>query len=217
VLAQHPTVREVVIVAREDMPSEKRLVAYAVCNRQSSEDRQESSPSPNELRRFLKEKLPDYMLPSAFVMLDALPLSPNGKVNRQTLPPPEGVRPELEAAYVMPQTELEQTIATVWQEILDLEKVGIHDNFFELGGHSLLAIKVNSRLREILKTDLSILEMFKYPTISSLGERLSHSQNTSSYFSKTDARTKPFKDGKARQKKRLHKMQSTRNIPGVEE
>jgi amino acid adenylation domain-containing protein len=217
VLAQHPTVREVVIVAREDMPSEKRLVAYAVCNRQSSEDRQESSPSPNELRRFLKEKLPDYMLPSAFVMLDALPLSPNGKVNRQTLPPPEGVRPELEAAYVMPQTELEQTIATVWQEILDLEKVGIHDNFFELGGHSLLAIKVNNRLREILKTDLSILEMFKYPTISSLGERLSHSQNTSSSFSETDARTKPFKNGKARQEKRLQKMQSTRKIPGVKE
>jgi amino acid adenylation domain-containing protein len=210
VLTQHSAVQASVIVVREDELSSKRLVAYVVFQ-------PEQSLATTELRCFLEEKLPNYMVPSVFVMLDALPLTPNGKVNRQALPPPEELRPESEAAYVTPQTELEQTIATVWQEVLDLEKVGIHDNFFELGGHSLLAIKVNSRLREILKTDLSILEMFKYPTISSLGERLSHSQNTSSYFSKTDARTKPFKDGKARQKKRLHKMQSTRNIPGVEE
>jgi amino acid adenylation domain-containing protein len=210
VLTQHSAVQASVIVVREDELSSKRLVAYVVFQ-------PEQSLATTELRCFLEEKLPNYMVPSVFVMLDALPLTPNGKVNRQALPPLEELRPESEAAYVTPQTELEQTIATVWQEVLDLEKVGIHDNFFELGGHSLLAIKVNSRLREILKTDLSILEMFKYPTISSLGERLSHSQNTSSYFSKTDARTKPFKDGKARQKKRLHKMQSTRNIPGVEE
>jgi amino acid adenylation domain-containing protein len=203
VLAQHLAVRETVVLAREAQPGDKQLVAYVVPNN-------EQTPTTSELRNFLLKQLPEYMVPSVFVILEALPLTPNGKVNRQALPAPEPLRPELEAAYVMPQTELEQTIATVWQKALNIENIGIHDNFFELGGHSLLLVKVNSQLREIFKTELPLLEMFRYPTISSLAEYFSRSQNQTSSFTETDIQTEKLAAGKALQKKRLQKMKSTK-------
>src|SRR5258707_7393144 len=113
------------------------------------------------------------MVPSAFVVLPALPLSPNGKVDVRALPAPERVRPELEAAYAAPKSELERIIAAVWLEALAVEKVGIHDNFFDLGGHSLLLAKVHARLREVLERDLSLVDLFKNPTVSSLAAALS--------------------------------------------
>jgi amino acid adenylation domain-containing protein len=169
VLAQHPAVRETVVVVREDTLSEKRLVAYLIPHGKSV-------PSVSELRRFLQGKLPSYMIPSAFVWLDAFPLLPNGKLDRWTLPAPDTARPELEGTYVAPRNQVEQTIRAIWQEVLHLEKVGVHDNFFDLGGHSLLIVRLHSKLREVLNAQLSIIDLFHYPTISSLSEYLSQEQ-----------------------------------------
>jgi amino acid adenylation domain-containing protein len=126
VLEQHEAVKEAVVMPREDIPGEKRLVAYLVPNGKQT-------PSVSLLRQYLKEKLPDYMVPNAFVMLEKFPLTPNGKVDRKALPSPTGLRPELESNYVAPQAEIDRTIAAIWQEVLRLEKIGIHDNFFQVG------------------------------------------------------------------------------------
>jgi amino acid adenylation domain-containing protein len=167
VLCQHEGVREAIVVARADAHGGNRLVAYVVGG-------EAGVPTAGELRRYLKNTLPEYMIPSAFVALDALPLTPNGKVDRRRLPETDdGARPELEEAYVAPRSTLERDITTVWQEVLGVEKVGVHDNFFNLGGHSLLIVQVNSRLREVLRAEVSIIDMFKYPTVSALAEHLS--------------------------------------------
>ncbi|MEP0859278.1 amino acid adenylation domain-containing protein [Trichocoleus sp. DQ-U1] len=168
VLLQHPQVRETVVLAREDMPNDRRLVAYVVPNH-------DAELSINELRDRLKQSLPEYMVPSAFVFLDTLPLTPNGKVNRRALPAPENQRLEL-AVYQPPQSEIEKTIATVWQTILNLEKVGIHDNFFDLGGHSLLMLQVNHKLRTVFNQEISVVTLFQNPTIYSLAQYLSRQQ-----------------------------------------
>lgn len=161
----HEAVRDAVVLAREDTPNDKRIVAYVVT--------QSPPPSTDELQSFLREKLPEYMLPSAFVMLDALPFLPNGKTDRARLPPPENLRPELQANYAAPGDELETTIASIWQEVLGLQKVGVHDNFFsDLGGHSLLVVQVVTKLREGLYPQLSFVDMFQFPTVYSLAEHL---------------------------------------------
>ena len=170
VLATHPQVQETTVIVREDIQSDKRLVAYVVPKTET--EPKAALPTVNELRSFLKSKLPDYMVPNAFVILKAMPLTPNGKVDRRNLPVPDHTtRPD--AAYVMPQTKVEQIIASVWQEMLHVEKVGIYDNFFELGGHSLLVVQVHHKLQEILGVKLSVVQMFQYPTIHSLSEHLS--------------------------------------------
>ncbi|MDB6024686.1 MAG: amino acid adenylation enzyme/thioester reductase family protein [Verrucomicrobiales bacterium] len=167
VLAQHPDVQQNVVVAREDVPGEKRLVAYIVPA--------EKPATPEELRRWLLESLPEYMLPSAFVQLEVFPLTPNGKVDRRALPAPDVARPELAATYEAPRTETEQIIVRIWQEVLNLEKIGIHDNFFELGGYSLLLVKVHSRLREAFSKPILMVEMFRYPTVDALAGFFSES------------------------------------------
>jgi amino acid adenylation domain-containing protein len=166
VLSGHEGVREAAVVARPDSHGGNRLVAYVV----ESEAR---AATTAELRRHLKDTLPEYMIPSAFVMLEALPLTPNGKVDRRRLPETDGARPELEEVYVAPRSKIERVMAGVWQEALKVTRVGVHDNFFNLGGHSLLLVQVHSRLREVLQTEVSIIEMFKYPTVSALAEHLS--------------------------------------------
>jgi acyl carrier protein len=141
------------------MPGDKRLVAYVVSD-------QESIPTPSELRSFLREKLPNYMVPSAFMFLDALPLTPNGKVDREALPAPDTVRPESRGPYVAPRTPIEEALAGIWAEVLRLKQVGIHDNFFELGGHSLLATQVISRVRAAFRVELPLGTIFKEPTVA---------------------------------------------------
>ena len=170
VLSQHPKVRECAILAKCD-----RLIAYAVLH-------PGETLTVSELRNYLAEKLPEYMVPSALVTLDEMPLTVNGKVERQALPAPESLRPELEIAYVAPQTELEQIIASIWQEVLHLEKVGIYDNFFDLGGHSLLIVQVHSRLQARLERNISMVEMFKYPTIELLAKHLSFNREEKPIF-----------------------------------
>jgi len=165
VLGQHEAVREVVVMPREDVPGEKRLVAYLVPN-------EKQTPSVSVLRQYLKEKLPEYMVPNAFVMLEKFPLTPNGKIDRKALPSPTGLRPELESTYVAPQAEIDRTIAAIWQEVLRLEKIGIHDNFFDVGGYSLLAIRVISRINKAFQVDLPLPSFFERPTISGLSQTI---------------------------------------------
>jgi amino acid adenylation domain-containing protein len=119
------------------------------------------------LRNFIRERLPDYMRPTVYVPLDALPITPNGKIDRLALPSPDNHRQDFNASYAAPRTELEAAITKVWQELLQVENVGIHDNFFDLGGHSMLMAQVRSRLREVINRDVSMVDMFKYPTIDS--------------------------------------------------
>jgi acyl carrier protein len=132
--------------------------------------------SVSELRRSLGDTLPDYMVPSSFVLLDELPLTPNGKVNRRALPEPSPLHQEAATIYVPPRTEMERIIAAIWQEVFRAEKLSVHSNFFDLGGHSLTLVRVHSMLHDRLHKEISMLDMFRYPTISSLSDYLSHEQ-----------------------------------------
>jgi surfactin family lipopeptide synthetase C len=168
VLIQHPDVKQVVVIAREDEPGNKYLVAYLISK--------DNHPSHGTLRTFLKEKLPDYMIPAVFVFLEELPLTPNGKINRRALPIPDTSQRNLEVNFVAPHTSTQQELAKIWTEILKLQQVGIHDNFFELGGHSLLATQVISRLREAFSLDFSLRYLFENPTIAELAEKVIEEQ-----------------------------------------
>lgn len=160
-LRQHPQVREVVVIAREDKLGDKRLVAYIV-------PRQNQGSSTSELRLFLRNKLPEYMVPSAFILLKNLPVTPNGKVDRLALPSPDTARPDIEDIFVAPRTPVEKQLTEIWSEVLRLERIGVHDNFFDLGGHSLLATQVVSRLRDAFEVDLALRDLFEKPTIADL-------------------------------------------------
>jgi amino acid adenylation domain-containing protein len=153
---------DAVVVVREDNTKNKFLVAYVVT-------KQQTPPSVSVLRGYLKDRLPDYMIPSTFVVLDAFPLSPNGKVDRRLLPvPEEDVRLRLDSRYVPPSTPIEEMLTIIWAEILEVEQVGIEDNFFELGGHSLLATRVISRIRDAFNVDIPLYHIFDSPTIAGL-------------------------------------------------
>ncbi|GAB1538394.1 hypothetical protein NUACC21_10540 [Scytonema sp. NUACC21] len=159
VLSQHPNVRQTAVIATQEMVGATRLVAYLVAH-------QQPAPSVGELRAFLKQKLPEYMTPSAFVVLDALPLTPNGKLDRKALPKPSW-QPELREGFVPPRTPIEETLANIWASVLGLEKVGIHDNFFELGGDSILSLQIIAKASGA-GVQLSAKQMFEYQTIAEL-------------------------------------------------
>lgn len=167
ILSQHPSIRETAVIVHENTPDDKRLIAYVVAKLEKIADTDTFS---GELRLFLKKKLPDYMVPATFTFLESLPLTPNGKVDRAALPRPDLKRTTV--TYLPPSNEIEQTITTIWQDVLHVDKVGIHDNFFDLGGHSLLLIQVQAKLREMCKNDVTIVDLFKYPTISALAHYL---------------------------------------------
>ncbi|HEX8708754.1 MAG TPA: amino acid adenylation domain-containing protein [Pyrinomonadaceae bacterium] len=192
VLASHEAVREAVAMVREDASGEKRLVAYVVAKRGQA-------ATVSELRRHLRESLPDYMLPSAFVMMDELPLSPNGKVERRALSEPDGARPVLEDAFVEPRGEMEQRIARVWETVLGIERVGVHDNFFDLGGHSLQMIRVQDKLREELERKLSIVELFQYPTVGALARHLTQEAGPEKSVAKIFDRARKRQESMTRQ------------------
>ncbi|MBD2385061.1 non-ribosomal peptide synthetase/type I polyketide synthase [Cylindrospermum sp. FACHB-282] len=164
VFGKHPGVQQAVILARvEEQSGDKRLVAYWVPVQTESAD----VPSPHELRQFLLEQLPDYMVPSALIKLESIPLTANGKVDRQALPVPEQDLSQ-DVDFIPPRTPTEQAIADIFATILQLESVGINNNFFELGGHSLLATQVISRLRETFQIDLPLISLFESPTVAGL-------------------------------------------------
>jgi amino acid adenylation domain-containing protein/thioester reductase-like protein len=160
-LRRHPAVREVLVVQREDTPGDRRLVAYLVAD-------ESPAPTPSELRGVLRQTLPDYLIPSAFVCLEAFPLSASGKVDRRALPAPDRSRPELERDFVAPRTELETALAGIWSDVLGIEHVGVHDDFFELGGHSLLAIQLLFRVRDAFAVDVSLPTLLQHPTVGEL-------------------------------------------------
>jgi amino acid adenylation domain-containing protein len=181
-LAKHPDIVQLAVIVREDVPGDKRLVAYIVPH-------QERIPTVNDLRDFLSQKLPQYMIPSAFVTLDSLPLTPNGKVDRkallavnmfstnekadqQTLPTPTIERLQLKTVYIKPQNETEKILTSIWQEVLKIDSIGIDDNFFELGGHSLLIAQLRNKISQVLGLQISIVEVFQYPTIQTLAKYL---------------------------------------------
>ena len=160
VLAKHPSVKEAVVTARKDISGNKSLVAYIVSH-------QEQASTIDELRHFLKQKLPDYMLPGAFVLLEALPLTPNGKVDRRALPTPE-ILPEIDDNFTAPRSPIEEILAAIWASVLGIKQVSINHNFFELGGHSLLATQVISRVREAFGVELPLHTLFEEPTVAGL-------------------------------------------------
>lgn len=171
-LSQHPAVQETVILLSNTQhltgtssPQDAYLVAYIVPVRGQS-------PAISDLRRFLREKLPDYMIPSAFVLLEAIPLTPRGKVDRQALPLPDRSQPELDKTMTAPRTPAEEKLSKIWAELLGFEQIGVYDNFFELGGHSLLATRLISRLREAFHIELALRLLFELPTVASLAKHI---------------------------------------------
>jgi acyl carrier protein len=188
-LQEHAAVHGAVVLVREDAPTdpslrlpaislapelvqgraEKRLVAYVIASR-------ESAPTTGELRAFLQHKLPEYMIPSAFVFLESLPLSLNGKTDHRSLPAPDFNRDTLGQTLVVPRSPNEEILAGIWTDVLKLDHVDIHDNFFDLGGHSLLAAQVNSRMREVFTIELPLRQLFEFPTIAQLAALISASE-----------------------------------------
>lgn len=194
-LAALPSVVEAAVMLREDTPGDKRLAAYVVV-------KPGPSPTISQQRASLKEMLPDYMLPSSLMVLNSMPLTPNGKIDYHALPAPENLHPQRAEDYVAPQTNLERIIATIWQDVLAVEKVGVRDNFFDLGGHSLLVVQVNSRLRKELQRDISLVEMFRYPSVSALANFLSRKQvETEPSFARVDERAKKARMAMSQQRR----------------
>ncbi|HEY0603237.1 MAG TPA: amino acid adenylation domain-containing protein [Herpetosiphonaceae bacterium] len=174
-LAQHPAVRSSCVIVREDLPGDRQLVAYVVGKNQEPGIKNQENESDGSrflvlgstLRAFLQQHLPEYMLPSAFVQLEQLPLTVNGKVDRARLPRPDMTRPELESTYVAPQTPAEQTLVAIWSQVLGIEQIGIYDNFFNLGGDSIRSIQVRALAQE-QGLHFSLPELFQHPTVQAL-------------------------------------------------
>ncbi|MBD1832156.1 amino acid adenylation domain-containing protein [Cyanobacteria bacterium FACHB-472] len=161
ILNQHPAVRETVVIIREEIPGDKHLIAYIVPD-------QQQTPTSLNLRQFLKEMLPEYMVPSAYVVLESLPLTPNGKVDRRALPAVDTLSFEMKENYVAPRDRVEEVLVEIWAKVLGKQQIGVRDNFFELGGHSLLATQLISRIRDAFQIELSVRNLFESPTVASL-------------------------------------------------
>jgi phosphopantetheine binding protein/AMP-binding enzyme len=164
-LAQHPNVAETVVTVFEDQPGNKRLAAHVIL-------KQPATSSSQQLRSFLKERLPDFMAPAYIVPLEAWPLTANGKLDRRSLVIPDHERPDHASEFVAPQTADEKMLAAIWADLLGFEQVGVHDNFFDSGGHSLLATQLASRVRTAFQLELPLRAIFESPTISTLVEKI---------------------------------------------
>ncbi|HYO51821.1 phosphopantetheine-binding protein, partial [Archangium sp.] len=165
VLREHPSVLDAFSLLREDIPGDRRLVAYVVAR--------EGEPDTGALRAFLRERLPEHMVPAAFVPLAALPLSAHGKVDRQALPAPGEAHVGSGQPYMEPHGELERSLAALWCEVLGLQRVGRNERFFDVGGNSMSIIRVQARVQTELGLRVSLPELFQYPTIGGLAEHLS--------------------------------------------
>lgn len=162
-LLTHPSITRAEVIAKTMHHGAVELVAYVVAS---------GEVDVTELRTHVASALPHYMVPSAFVFIDQIPLTPNGKVDRQALPEPDQSRPELDAAFVAPRTQTEEILASMWAEVLGLTRVGVHDNFFDLGGHSLLATQIVSRLRRVLQVEVELRRLFEAPTVAELAQSI---------------------------------------------
>jgi amino acid adenylation domain-containing protein/thioester reductase-like protein len=178
VLRQHSAVQDVVVLATQQKCTNKQLVAYLVPQAKLRFNQHQNTTLIGELRSFVKQKLPEYMMPSVFILLKALPLTSNGKIDYQALPAPEQTRSQLEQIYVAPRTSLEAQLADIWAKLLDIEQVGIHDNFFELGGHSLLITQLLAKVRNTFGVEMPLRDLFDAPTIADLAQRIQNRQET---------------------------------------
>jgi len=175
-LSQHYSIQEVIVVAREDIPGDKQLVAYITTH-------QKQGLTTSELRNFLMPLLPNYMVPSIFVILDTLPLTSNGKVDHRALPAPDQERPDIERAFVAPQDTVELQLTQIWAEVLSIQSIGVRDNFFELGGHSLLAVRLFAQIKKIFGKDLPLSTLFQAPTVEQQAKTLHQSEWSATYKS----------------------------------
>jgi amino acid adenylation domain-containing protein len=198
-----PDVREAAVIVAEDEPGSQRLVAYVVPD-------ENADLEVKDLHSYLGQKLPEYMVPSLFVMLDAMPLNSNGKLDRRALPAMEKRRPKLEAPYRALQTEAEMTIAAIWREALQVDKIGADDNFFDLGGHSLLLVRVNRKLKEAFNQDISVIELLTYPTINSLAQRLTNGTGQKPSLQQGQDKAQTRKAAAARQRGQSEKRRALR-------
>ncbi|HKG23470.1 MAG TPA: amino acid adenylation domain-containing protein [Blastocatellia bacterium] len=198
-LLLHPGVQGGVITSREDASGQSSLIGYVVAAAGEA-------LTANDLRAFLREKLPDYMVPSVFVMLGSIPLMPNGKVDRKALPDPAGRFADLGSNYIAPQSEAEKKISAIWKETLGVEKVGVHDNFFDLGGHSILMAEIFSKLQAAFKKEILMAELFEYPTVNSLARFLEQGSNRSS-LKKGEEQAEKLKEGRSRLKQHFRQRQ----------
>jgi amino acid adenylation domain-containing protein len=172
-LVEHPKIRQAVVLAREDQPGDKRLVAYVVADQEAEEDdsgNKKAGLRISELREHMLGKLPEYMVPTAYVQLKRIPLTPNGKIDRKSLPEPD--KDIREQEYVGPRNATEETLCRLWQEVLRRERVGIHDNFFNIGGHSLLAVQVISRIKQAFTVEMPLSVLFAAPTVARMAEHI---------------------------------------------
>ena len=166
VLNDHEAVKQSVALVREDSPGDLRLVAYVVTSERDGE-------VINRLRRYMKDRVPEYMVPAVFVQLREFPLTASGKVDRQALPAPDQSRPMLEEEFVAPRNEIEETIAQIWREVLNVERIGVHDNFFDIGGNSLLAMQILANVRNSYDdVYLPLYSLFETPTIAGLAKQI---------------------------------------------
>jgi amino acid adenylation domain-containing protein len=223
-LKEFLSVSEAAVVTRESGSGDARLVAYVVPEQAKrpvvSGKEGGGSGDPGEpiapealigaLRDHLKKYLPHYMAPSAFVILDAMPLTPAGKIDRRMLPEPDNRRDSAETLSLAPRTAMERAIAALWQETLNLKTVGINDNFFDLGGHSLLMAQIHSRLYEVVGREVSIIDLFKYPTVSSLAEHLARLEAGVLLVEPGHDREKKMKAGIDRKKQLLERQQAAK-------
>ncbi|MEH2229331.1 MAG: non-ribosomal peptide synthetase [Nostoc sp.] len=196
-IAQHPDVREVVVLARQDEAGEKQLTAYIVPH-------YNSGYTHNKLRGFLQQRLPNYMVPSVFVMLESLPLTVNGKVDRHKLPAPSRERPQLEQAYIAAQTDLERLLVGILSELLKIDRVGIDDNFFDLGATSISILQVAAQIKQELGIELPAVKLFQYSTIGSLANYLDSNQNSQPSSDKLQNRAQ--RQQAARTRRRNHQQ-----------
>jgi acyl carrier protein len=167
-------VREAIVVASEESPGDKRLVAYLTVDR-------DAALTAGELRAFLGGRLPGYMIPSYFVFMEKLPLVANGKIDKRALPPVSAARQAIDQDYVAPRNDLEEDLAKMWREVLGLERIGMYDDFFELGGHSLLAARLVSRIREEFEVDLPLRSIFEATTIDRVAVVILHERTGQIY------------------------------------
>lgn len=212
VLEQHQLVQESVIQIREEIHRGQSLVAYIVPTPQQA-------PDINDLRTHLKRKLPDYMIPAAFVILEKMPLTANGKIDHQRLTALEAVQQPAMIEYSTPQNGLEQTIVAVWQKVLHTQQVGMQDNFFDLGGYSLLLIEVQNSLQALLHQEISIIDLFKYPTVRSLAAYLSQASteepdNQPSQEEESPATSRMSKRRQRALRRQFHEMKATQENEG---
>lgn len=175
VLGQHSAIRETAVLVQENKAGDQQLMAYVV-----ADDGQEFTT--RDLSCFLRERLPEYMVPSVFITLETLPLTPNGKIDRRALPSPDTSRPDVGQGFVPPRTPTEELLAGIWTQVLGIEQTGVHSNFFELGGHSLMATQVISRIGAVFQVELPIRVLFESPTIASLAERIEEMQRSEPFI-----------------------------------